>query len=394
MGKTFADDKCAKEDATRLLCELISAPSVTPTINESKDFKWKFCGESRIAELIRAFAVSKGLESSIVQTKENRQCVIVRVAGTNNPVSKPLFAWFAHLDTVWTPQMQTPFLPRIDGDNISGLGACDDKASICTGLLVAMELTKLKSRNFDFVFAGTADEEAGMIGIKALVPGVLRPDFAIVAEPTSLRPVSAHKGIARWIVETFGTSVHASLVPEGKNAIYSAVRLISAMEGHLAELLAEEAHPLLGRKTINVGTISGGQLPNSVPDHCSFSVERRLLPGESPESAGERIIEKFRKAGVDFKLSPGFSANAFEADAKNAFTMKFLESVREFVPDANFSGIPCATEAAHLSLNGISALVFGPGPLDKAHAVDEFVDVNEIVAARDIMLSFLTEYSG
>ncbi len=383
-----------QKDVEKLLSGLISTPSVNPAVAPSAEFAEKFGGEKRICEHIWKILSVKDFQKKIVFTENGRPSLIVKLPGTGKiSGKKKCVAFFAHADTVWTQAMENPFKGRIEKGTLYGLGACDNKASLCVGILTLLELSKVKSRNFDFVFAATADEESGFTGIRSVCPSHVRPDFAIVGEPTGLDIATAHKGVCRWKVETFGKSVHASLVPQGKNAIYDAVILIGLIKRHLEEeLLKEPAHHLLGRKTLNIGRIEGGTQPNSVPDKCNFIVERRLLPGETEKMARERIEKIFRKSRIKYRISLNFLASPYEISEKNQFVEKFCDSAIKIRKGARICGLSCATEASLLGEYNIPAVVFGAGMLKNAHSAGEMVKICDIIKARDIVISYVLDY--
>ena len=100
----------------------------------------------------------------------------------------------------------------------------------------------------------------------------LRADYAIVAEPTLLNIVNAHKGVVRWTLETTGRACHSSRPDQGVNAVYRMARLISGIEQYAEKLQRLPPDPVLGARTISVGRVTGGVSPNTVPDTCRADV--------------------------------------------------------------------------------------------------------------------------
>ena len=375
------------DQAAELLSQLIAVPSVNPAAGAPAEIS----GEARLAGFVSEWARQHGLTAQLHPITPTRPCVLIRVPADRPDA--PTVGYFAHLDTVWTPAMPDPFTARRDGNRIFGLGACDDKGSLAVGLLAATVLAQGPPPPVHFIVCGTVDEESGFTGIRGLVPAVLRPDAAIVAEGTELQPVIAHKGVVRWRVETVGEAVHASLVPRGCNAIYSAARLVTATEGLLAEILARPPHPLLGPPTLNVGLIRGGSQENSVPDHCAFSVERRLLPGETVAGAMDELRAALAATGVPHTLHDGFHAPPFAIAQDHPWAQTLLREIRNHRAEAKFVGMTAATEAAHLATQGVPTVVFGPGNLALAHAPGESIPLAEILAARDIVISAIRRYT-
>src|SRR6185436_1740612 len=127
-------------------------------------------------------------------------------------------------------------------------------------------------------------------GRSELLPRV--PDAAIVAEPTKLNVVVAHKGTARWRCSTRGVATHSSQPHLGDNAIYHMGRVLAVLEEYARDVVPKLAnHSLCGHPTLSVGLISGGISVNTVPDECTIEVDRRVLPGENPEAAYRHAVD-------------------------------------------------------------------------------------------------------
>ena len=151
------------------------------------------------------------------------------------------------------------------------------------------------------VLACTVDEEFTFLGVRRLMRDGLRADGAIVAEPTRMQIVKAHKGVARFFVTTTGRSCHGSSPEQGINAIYRMGKLLVAIERYAQQLRGSRADPLLGSPTLNVGRIEGGTSVNTVPDGCRIEIDRRLLPEEAPREAARDLAQFLTaEAGVDF----------------------------------------------------------------------------------------------
>src|SRR5207302_3651134 len=126
------------------------------------------------------------------------------------------------------------------------------------------------------VMACTVDEEHTFTGVRRLVRDGLKADAAVVAEPTGLQIVHAHKGVVRWHLSTAGRSCHSSTPEQGVNAIYRMGPVLSAVARYADKLRGSRSHPRLGPPTLSVGRIEGGTSVNTVPDRCRIEIDRRL----------------------------------------------------------------------------------------------------------------------
>jgi acetylornithine deacetylase len=227
--------------------------------------------------------------------------------------------------------------------------------------------------------------------VQKLVEG-LTADYAVVAEPTLLNIVRAHKGVVRWHVETAGRACHSSRPENGVNAVYRMARLVQRVEEYAAKLRAQPPDPLLGPRTVSVGRVTGGVSANTVPDACRIDVDRRLLPGETAEAAAADL-DAFLRAGpgIDFPftlaqahapclpLSPANSGELVE---------RLGRSIDAVVGRHEVHAVPYGTDASTISQAGIPAVVFGPGDIAQAHTKDEWIDLSQLEPAAEILFRF------
>ena len=117
----------------------------------------------------------------------------------------------------------------------------------------------------------------------------LRPDQIVVSEPTRCCPIYGHKGGAGYEVAVRGEAAHSSRPELGCSAIVAAARAVLALQDEHDRLQTEPPLTEVGVGSINVGLISGGTAGNIVPDLCTFTVGRRVCPGEDPEAVAAAL---------------------------------------------------------------------------------------------------------
>ena len=188
-----------------------------------------------------------------------------------------------------------------------------------------------------------------------------------------------------------GTSAHGSAPESGKNAIEAAARIIVAL-GDQARRLGARVHPLIGPTTLNVGTIHGGLVTSIVPAECRVTVDRRVIPGDTVDSAIADLDELLRQLRAE---DP-----SLEVERRVMMAVPPVE-VPEDLPlcgiirdatarvlgrDLGFAGMRGSTDAATFQSAGIPTLIFGPGSLSKAaHRANEWVPLAELYAATRIL---------
>jgi acetylornithine deacetylase len=238
----------------------------------------------------------------------------------------------------------------------------------------------------------TADEEIGCVGAAHLVAsGLIKPRQLVIGEPTSLHPARAGKGYCLAEVIIFGQEAHSAHPQRGKSAIYSAARLVTAIEEY-SSILAKRQHPFFSPSftTLNIGTIRGGTAKNIVPGECRFQLEWRPIPGQAGDQVPKEIMgiaDSLRNADPDFRCNlqilrqqPGFETQA---------SSKLVRSIEAFTGKSSTS-IPFGSEASLLSSVVEEVVVFGPGDMQTAHSSRECVPVSELDQAVDCLRSLMT----
>jgi acetylornithine deacetylase len=377
---------------------LMSLPPVIRTladlvrINSVNSFYEGGPGEREIATYVRRFFEQRGIEVREQEVFPNRPNVIARLPG-RNPGRRIVLE--AHLDTVSVKGMTIPpFDPRIEDGKLYGRGACDTKA----GLAAMMHaVADLKDAGIvppcEVWLAATADEEFSFRGVVKLCEG-LEASAAVVAEPTELRAVLAHKGVLRWRIVTRGKAAHSSKPHLGVNAISHMARIVLAFEEE-NHLHASKPHPLLGPATCNVGIIQGGVQVNFVPDECAIEIDRRLLPGERTEDVlahYQRRLDEIAPRVPCFHAvmeTPRIADEALETPADLPVVRTASAILREMGLDDRPCCMPFCCDASKLARAGVPSIVFGPGSIDRAHAAVEFVETSQVEQALEFHRRFL-----
>ena len=296
-------------------------------------------------------------------------------------------ALVGHTDTVpydpnWTEALQ---LTEREG-KLFGRGACDTKAFIAASL-TAIETIELKKLRQPIALVFTADEEIGLIGAKRLAEErAIRSHYAIVGEPTSLRPMRAGKGYCLAEVTIKGREAHSAYPSLGSSAVFGAARLISSIEAIAGRLEAEQ-HPAFdpAYTTLNVGLVHGGTAKNVIPGECRFTLEWRPIPGQDPKRLLDLLAEAIdEEKGRDSE----FSCEVDAARADEGFETSPGSSVVTLLEEltGNEAGtVAFGTEAAQMTELGAQAVVFGPGNIRVAHRTGEFVPAAELEACVNIL---------
>jgi len=242
------------------------------------------------------------------------------------------------------------------------------------------------------VLALTVDEEYTHTGSSAIAENPPEGiDLAIVAEPTRFDLITTHKGAVRWKIESRGTACHSSTPDRGDNAIYRMARVLHVLQTYALDLQRGEPDPILGAPSLSVGTIHGGVSPNVVPDECVIELDRRVIPGESPDAVPSLVTELLRKelSADDFERLafhvPWVRMPALRPNVDQATLDLLCASIaRQTGKTPAVSGVPFGTDAGPLGQVGIPSVVLGPGDIAQAHTKDEWIELDQLRAAVDV----------
>jgi acetylornithine deacetylase len=212
----------------------------------------------------------------------------------------------------------------------------------------------------------------------------LRPAAALVAEPTDMNVIVAHRGVIRWQCTVQGRAAHSSRPEAGANAIYAMTRVVQAIEEyHRHELAERPPDPLCGPPTACVTTIQGGTGPNTIPDRAVIDIDRRLRPDESPDTAYSELIDyvasqvEVDACRIEHSL-PWMQSRGLECDQNQTWAQRLVQLVRSLGIDTKLQGAVYGTDAASIAAAGIPTVVLGPGSIAQAHTADEWIAEDQL----------------
>ncbi|CAM2193122.1 acetylornithine deacetylase [Paraburkholderia kururiensis] len=298
-----------------------------------------------------------------------------------------------------------PFKPEIRDGRLYGRGTCDMKGFIGAALTLVptMLATKLAK---PIHLALSFDEEVGCVGaplmIDELVKRGVAPEGCIVGEPTSMRPIIAHKGINVYRCCVRGQAAHSSLTPKGLNAIEYAARLICHIRD-MADRFREQG-PFdelydVPFTTAQTSTIAGGNAVNTVPAECTFAFEFRNLPTLDPDAIFSRI-ESYARETLLPKMQREHAAAAIEftkvaaaPGLDDAEAAAVTQLVRALTSDTGRRKVAYGTEAGLFARAGIPSVVCGPGDIEQAHKANEFVALTQLAECERFLHRFIHSMS-
>jgi len=282
-----------------------------------------------------------------------------------------------------------PFVAEIKEDKLYGRGSCDMKGFLACSLAFA-EIFSKSNLSRDIHFSLTFDEETACIGAPLLIEELkkrkITNGICIVGEPTKMRIIDSHKACYEYTTFFEGLAGHSSKPDEGVNAAEYASKYVNKLMSLRNELRNREPKNSIFTppySTLSIGGIFGGIAHNVIADKCHVNWETRpinkedgvYLNNEIDKYANELLTEmkkKYPNASIKKKIIGeiiGFNR------VTNSKACEFVSSI---TGDNEREVVSFGTEAGLFQEIGISTVVCGPGSIEQAHKIDEFIELSEI----------------
>ncbi|MGD8500005.1 MAG: M20 family metallopeptidase [Phycisphaerales bacterium] len=393
-----------RDDLVRITQGLVRIPSVNPP----GDYE-------RMAQKMVELYKAEGLEPIVAGAPEEevkalgltypRPNVIARFEGKQH---SPVFCLDAHMDVVGVGDESMwkypPFGGEIHDGKIYGRGAEDTKCHLAAQLIVlrAIKAAGIELKG-DLILTSTVDDEIGQWpGMGYLIEkgfqehGFNKPDYHIAGEPTGLETVGCLARGRLWYEIIFkGISAHGGNPKEGVNAIEKAISLANAVMSY--EIKTD---PLMGSDTINIGILQGGEAINVVPGQCKITFDiRPATKKEVVKQFMDETLQTLKDKDPNFKIESIRLLNDRQTGGIGP-DHEFVKTVQKVVeqmtekkatPSGNMAGYSSLGNAYWTSMNGIAGLMYGGGDFIRAHSVDEFITVDELVETAKVFAGLVVE---
>ncbi len=375
---------------TQRLRDYVRIPSVNPM--GRSDLADAIVGERRLAEHLLEELRGLRVDARLVGRGE-RLSVVAEIAA-RDPLDTVIVA--SHIDTVPVDGMVIdPFDPIVEDGRVLGRGSCDTKGGMAALVSALEQVLERGVLRRNVIVVGEADEELSSVGVHDVLAdlGSLRePAWVLATEPTELKVVHAHKGVAHVRLEATGRACHASDPGAGRNAIVALSHAVVALDA-LAARLAQHTQPGLGAGTLSIGQIRGGHAPNIVPDHAQLVADRRLLPGETVETARAEVEAALKDAGLEGVVrvtTCTLEKPTLGTPPSHACVGACREALRDAgQPDA-LDVVAFGTDAGVFEAAGLPGVVMGPGSIRMAHTSREHVEIDQLDAMTAFFVSLLS----
>lgn len=384
MAGTVAEDGetggVAAADTIALLDRLVAFDTVSRNSNLA------------CIDFIRDHLATHGVASRLFPDATGRKANLFATIG---PEDRPGVALSGHVDVVpvdgqaWT---RDPFRLHREGGRLYGRGTADMKGFVAA-CLAAVPMFAARALKRPIHLLITYDEEVGCHGARALAADLarlpVRPEWVIVGEPSSMRPILGHKGKLSVRCTVRGRAGHSAHPERAANALQAGAEIVAALSRQQARRVAEGPHDARFRPpwtTCHAGVFRSGTALNVVPEEAEILFEYRFIPKDDPfalledlRSHAERVVLPPLKAvapeaAIAFETNPLLPGMDLAEDHPLATMVRGLTG-------ANETGrVSYGTEGGVYEAAGMAAIVCGPGDIAQAHTPDEWIAESELVA--------------
>jgi succinyl-diaminopimelate desuccinylase len=343
-------------------------------------------GEAEAAKVLADFFDQHGVEATLDRWGPERANVVASIG--SDDADAPTLLFGAHLDVVPAAKERwktDPFCPVEKDGHIIGRGSVDMLGGLCAAAMAIVDLSK-QSLNGRVIFAATAGEETDSCGVKRFVERyrseIKNPLGVIIAEPTGMKILRAHRGILWLNIETFGKTAHGSTPQAGVNAILKMNALLNRLQSWN---IPHTPHSLLGGCSMSINQITGGSATNIVPDNCSLEIDIRTLPGQDHSviiDDLQGLCNDLSKTDPDFKTEISIirAVDAMETAENSPFVAAVCKATG--IHETHTAGF--TTDGPYFEKLNAPVLIFGPGDGSLCHKPDEFIGIDAMEQARQM----------
>ena len=335
---------------------------------------------------------SLGAESFRTYDDEKKRVNLFSTLKAKNENEKKPIILSGHTDVVpvskgWSAD---PFVATIKDDKLYGRGSCDMKGFIACVLAYAPIFSN-SNLDRDIHFSFTFDEETACLGAPILISELkkrgINNGISIIGEPTNIKIIDSHKGCYEYTTYFEGLAGHSSEPHKGVSAVEYAAKYVNKLIELRQKLKEKEPKDSIfdpPYSTLQIGGIFGGIAHNVIADKCHINWETRpvvkedgiFLNSEIDKYANEILLPEMKKIFPNSSINKKIIGEVIGFDREK--DSKACEFVSNITGDNSREVVSFGTEAGLFQEIGISTVVCGPGSIQQAHKIDEFIELKEI----------------
>jgi acetylornithine deacetylase len=415
IGKISYEVEARKNELLELLADLVAFPTVSPPARNT----------NHIQDYISGYLNQLGFKTDMWEVYPGDSNVVGTSSGKSPEFYNSLIV-NGHVDVAEVGDDKewdsSPFKTWIKDTNVYGRGVADMKGGIAASLIAIKILKELGIElNGDLQFQSVIGEEVGEAGTLACTERGYTADYAVVVDTSDLHIQGQGGVITGWIIiqskETFHDGIRSKMIHagggvKGASAIEKMMKVIAGLqelERHWAVTKSYEGFAP-GVNTINPAVIEGGRHAAFVADRCALWITVHFYPNEDYEDVTKEIEAHIRAVasadpwlrenppefvwgGKSMIEDRGEIFPSLEIDPNHpgtSFLTNTFENTLSKKPTIGMSST--VTDAGWLGRAGIPTVIFGPGKLEDAHAVNEKVDIQQLLDFTKVMAVFIAKW--
>ncbi len=287
-----------------------------------------------------------------------------------------------------------PFKVVEKDERLYGLGTIDMKGFFAF-IIEVLKNTDLTKLNKPLRILATADEETTMSGAQAIATQKpIKPDYAIIGEPTGMVPVVMHKGHMSEGIRITGHSGHSSDPDKGLNAI----EIMHLVIGELKKVQQtfkdkyHNKHFAVPYPTLNFGAINGGDSPNRICGCCDLHIDMRPIPGISTNELFITVKESLSEIEKRYPNCVDIYHLHEPIPPYQCPQHSDLINQAEIYTGNQAQSANYCTEAPFIEQLGCDTIVLGPGHIAQAHQPNEYLDLSFVKPTQDVINKLIQRY--
>ncbi len=302
-----------------------------------------------------------------------------------------------HTDTVPFDEdqwQQDPFSLTERDDRLYGLGTSDMKGFLALAIEAARHVQAADLQQ-PLIILATADEESSMDGARELVRlGRPQARYAVIGEPTGLRPVHMHKGMMMEAIHVHGHAGHSSNPQLGVNALEGMHKVLSDLLAWRGELQSQQVDRRFAVPvpTLNLGHIHGGDNPNRICSHCELHFDLRPLPGMDLDDLRHRVDHRLTALPLDNRLRVERQSLVEGTPPMHTPVDAAIVQAAERMTGHPAEAAAYCTEGPYLNALGMDSIILGPGDIDQAHQPDEYLALDRLQPTLDLLQQLIERF--
>ena len=287
-----------------------------------------------------------------------------------------------------------------------GRGSCDMKGFLAC-CLASIDNMKSRVLTKPIYFAFSYDEEIGCLAGPALAEAIKntyteRPEFAIIGEPSNMRPVIGQKGICVLETTVKGSAGHSSRIMQEVSAVHVAAKIIIWLETKMEKLSTtgnknERFSP--SHTTLHCGMVKGGIAPNVIADTCTFYWDIRVIPEDDVFVIIDEFISYTKELESELKLK--YSETEINTRINHppvpplgtSEDSEIVSLIQKITGNNALSTVSYAAEAGQFANEGFKTVICGPGDIAQAHRANEFIEISQLEACLKMLENLVDTFS-